>query len=198
MVQKREAYAPWSLTRKAGVQSATVNGDIEVPQFIQPTLNTGFVDEKGDWKGTKSSDEQFFAFGKDEGIPNTGEILAPQFASATRWGLDMTGFTDLFIAVRPTNGGNYAMTAVMAPATYAFANLRDVNAGTTLRGSYFDDDGEGTFMNCIVDASEGMTADVWNIYMIQERLRNYKLLQFKITNNSGGESDIETAFLRMV
>ncbi len=56
MVEKREAFAPWSLTRKAGVQSATVNSDIEVPQFIQPVLATGFVDEKGDWKGSKSSE----------------------------------------------------------------------------------------------------------------------------------------------
>ena len=39
---KRTGYAPWSLTREAGVQSATVNSDIDVPQFIQPTLDTGF------------------------------------------------------------------------------------------------------------------------------------------------------------
>jgi len=48
------------------------------------------------------------------------------------------------------------------------------------------------------DGAEAMTADVWNIYMIKAVLSNQKLLQFKITNNSGGESDIETAFLRMV
>ena len=60
MAYNREGYAPWSLTRKAGVQSATVDGDIEVPQYIQPVLDTGFVDEKGDWKGIKSSDESFF------------------------------------------------------------------------------------------------------------------------------------------
>ena len=74
MVQKREAYAPWSLTRKAGVQSATVNGDIEVPQFVQPVIDTGFVDEKGNWKGLKSSDEQFNNFGLDEAIAELGEV----------------------------------------------------------------------------------------------------------------------------
>ena len=47
MVEKREAFAPWSLTREAGVQSATINGTIDVPQNVQPTLSTGFVDEKG-------------------------------------------------------------------------------------------------------------------------------------------------------
>jgi hypothetical protein len=34
--------------------------------------------------------------------------------------------------------------------------------------------------------------------MIQGRASDQKLLQFKIVNNSGGESDIETAFMRLV
>jgi len=34
--------------------------------------------------------------------------------------------------------------------------------------------------------------------MVKDTLRNQKLLQFKVTNNSGGESDVEFAFLRMV
>jgi len=197
MVQKREAYAPWSLTRKAGVESATVNGDIEVPQFIQPTLDTGFVDEKGDWKGRTSSEEQFHSFGIDVGIPNTGTITQPQIASGTIWPLDMTGFNDLQIAIRPTNGGNYGITAIMGPADNAYANLRDVNAGTTLKSSTLQG-ANPTLDNIIVDTAEALTADVWNIFPIYGRLKDQKLLQFLITNNSGGESDIETAFLRLV
>jgi len=196
MVQKREAYAPWSLTRKAGVQSATVNGDIEVPQFIQPVLSTGFVDEDGNWKGQKSSEEAFHSFGLDVGIPNTGAITQPQISEGTIWPLDMTGFNDLFIAIRPTNGGNYAIIAIMGPADNAFANLRDVNAGATLRSAYRNS--SSSMENVIYDSSEALTADVWNIFSIPERLKNQKLLQFHITNNSGGESDIETAFMRLV
>ena len=200
MVQKREAYAPWSLTRKAGVESATVNGDIEVPQFIQPTLDTGFVDEKGDWKGRQSSDEQFFAFAKDEAIANGATILAPQIASGTIWPLDMTGFNDLQIAIRPSNGGNYAITAVMGPADLAYANLRDVDAASSLRGTTDQSypAGAAAFHDLFTDTAEALTADVWNIFIIGKRLANQKLLQFKITNNSGGESDIETAFMRLV
>jgi len=200
MVQKREAYAPWSLTRKAGVESATVNGDIEVPQFIQPTLDTGFVDEKGDWKGRQSSDEQFFAFAKDEAIANGATILAPQIASGTKWPLDMTGFKDLQIAIRPSNGGNFAIEAVMGPADLAYANLRDVDAAARLRGTYDQSypASAGALADLFYDAAEALTADVWNIFIIGGRLANQKLLQFKITNNSGGESDIETAFMRLV
>ena len=195
MVQKREAYAPWSLTRKAGVESATVNGDIEVPQFIQPVLDTGFVDEEGNWKGSKSSEEQFHSFGKDEAIPNGATILAPQSASGTIWPLDMTGFKDLQIAIKPSNGGAFAMEAVMAPADFAYANLRDVNPASGLRGNI---QGATTMSTKLSDSSETLVVDVWNIFMITGNLHGQKLLQFKITNNSGGESDIETAFLRLV
>jgi hypothetical protein len=202
MAQKREGYAPFSIERKAGVQSATVNGTIDVVQEIRPTLTTGFVDEKGDWKGLKSSDEQFFAFGNDEGIPNTGEILAPQSASGTIWPLDMTGFNSLFIAIKPTNGGNYAIKAIMGPADFAFANLRDVNPASVLQGSNPSATGNA-FSDLFNDSAQALTADVWNIFIIggnatTGELAHQKLLQFSITNNSGGESDIETAFMRLV
>ena len=197
MAYNREGYAPWSLTREAGVESATVDGTIEVPQYVQPTIDTGFVDEKGDWKGRKSSDKDFFAFQKDEGIPNTGEILTPTERPDGTWPLDMTGFQDLFIAIKPTNGGNYAITAVMGPDTVSFANLNPVNAAATILVSnqtHSPPDLETAFS----DSSQSLTADVWNIFLISGSLKDQKLLQFKITNNSGGSSDIETAFMRVV
>ena len=40
-MSERTGYAPWSLTREAGVQSATVDGTIKVPQNIQPDLIEG-------------------------------------------------------------------------------------------------------------------------------------------------------------
>jgi len=48
------------------------------------------------------------------------------------------------------------------------------------------------------DNACALIADVWNIFYIANVLKNQKLLQFKITNNSGGNSDIETTFLRLV
>ena len=196
MVYNREGYAPWSLTRKAGVQSATVDGDIEVPQYIQPVLDTGFVDFKGDWKGRTSSEEQFHSFGKDEGIPNGGEVLAPQ-ATGSNWPLDMTGFIDVKIAIKPTNGGNYAIKAIMGPDDFSYANLKPVNPASTLIGNIPDGFGV-TLRDLFNDSSQALTANVWNIFIVGNVLRSQKLLQFSITNNSGGESDIETAFMRMV
>jgi len=192
MPYERTGYAPWSLTREAGVQSATVDGTIQVPQYIQPVLDTGFVDERGNWKGVKSSDETFFISDKAEAVANGGNVLFPN--TADRDFIDMTGFQNLFIAILPTNGGNFAVTAVMGPATHSFANLTPVNAAATLKGAIDRNDMD----TALVDSAEAMTADVWNIFYIGNRVQNQKLLQFNIVNNSGGNSDIDFAYLRIV
>jgi hypothetical protein len=194
MVRNRRGLAPWSLAREAGVESATVDGTIEVPQYVQPTLSTGFVDEKGDWKGSKSDDKDFIALQTDPAIANGGTILTPGVNPDGTWPLDMTGYTDILIAIKPTNGGNYAITGVMGPDSNSFANLNPVNAAATLRGCFLTK----SFGDLLNDTSEAMTADVWNIFMIGGHLANQKLLQFKIVNDSGDISTIETAFMRLV
>jgi len=195
MAKDRTGYAPWSLTREAGVQSATVDGTIAVPQNIQPVLSTGFVDYKGNWKGTTSSDETFFISDKAEGIANGGEVLFPNTANADF--VNMTGFTDVQIAIRPTNTGNYAQVAVMGPDSQSYANLSPVDAAATLEGNATKED-NNAYNQLFNDAACSLTADVWNIFYIAKVLKNQKLLQFKVTNNSGGSSDIDFAYLRMV
>ena len=197
MPYERTGYAPWSLTREAGVQSATVDGTVKVPQYIQPVLSTGFVDEKGNWKGTKSSDEEFIGFQKDLSVANGAAIYAPSETEEGKWPLDMTGFSDLFIAIRVTNGGNFGVKAVMGPDTLRFANLSPVNAAAALRGNRAGVD-SGSMNDIISDGNDSMTVNVWNIFRIAEVLKDQKLLQFEINNNSGGSSDIEFAFMRLV
>ena len=199
MVYNRTGYAPWSLTREAGVQSATVDGTIEVPQYIQPTIDTGFVDIKGNWKGVRSSDETFLIDTTFESIANGGEILAPQ--KADREFIDMTGYNTILLAINPSNAGAYALSAVMGPSTYSFANLTPVNAGQLMKGLINSDttsSANQNMNNLYVDTSESLVADVWNIFMIEGRLANQKLLQFKIANNSGDASNIEFAYMRIV
>jgi len=192
MPKDRTGYAPWSLTREAGVQSATVDGTITVPQYLQPVIDTGFCDEKGNWKGIKSSDESFIISDKAEGIANGGEVLFPNTANASF--IDMTGFTDVFIALNVTNDGGFAITAVMGPADVRFANLSPVNAAATLTGNGLTSD----FENLFSDGAQSQSANVWNIFRIQDRLASQKNMQFKIVNNSGGASDIDFAYLRVV
>ena len=195
MVRNRRGLAPWSLAREAGIESATVDGTIEVPQYVQPTIDTGFVDEKGDWKGVKSSDKDFIAFQTDLGIANGATILTPSQNPDGTWPLDMTGFNSLFVAINPSNGGNYAINAVMGPASVSFANLSPVDAASLLQGNLYS---KQEFQNLLRDNSHGLTVDVWNLMYIQDTLKDQKLLQFQITNNSGGSSDIQSAFMRLV
>ena len=198
MVRNRKGLAPWSLAREAGIESATVDGTIEVPQYVQPVLDTGFVDEKGDWKGAKSSDKDFIALHTDLGIANGASFQTPDINEDGTWPLDMTGYQDIFLAVKPTNGGNYGIQAIMGPSATGlrFANLEPIDAAAVLRGNYKED---ATFADLLNDSAEAMTADVWNILKVNEgKLAGQKLLQFNITNSSGGSSDIETAFMRIV
>lgn len=196
MVYNRTGYAPWSLTREAGVQSATVDGTIEVPQYIQPTIDTGFVDIKGNWKGVRSSDETFFIDAVHAGVPNGAVVLSPQ--TADRDFINMTGFNDLFIALKISNGGNYGIVAVMGPDTNTFANLTPVNEAAILKGSNALQGQGDDFNSLLSDSSQALTADVWDIFYINNSLKGQKNLQFKITNNSGGNSDIEFAYMRIV
>lgn len=197
MAYERTGYAPWSLTREAGVQSATVDGTIKVPQYGQPVIDIGFIDEKGNWQGRKSSDEQFIGITKAEAVGNGTAILAPDTNAHPI--IDMSGFTSLFIAIKPSNGGNCKFEAVMGPATESFGNLAPINAAAILKGIFLSDGvGSTTFGTLVQDNTESLTADVWNIFYIEGRLADQKALQFKITNNSGGASDIDFGFMRLV
>jgi hypothetical protein len=197
MTQKRKAYAPFSLTSEAGVGQTPVEGYIDVNQMIYPSVDTGVIDENGEWKGVKASDKEFKFFTKDEGVANTGVILTPSTNPDGSWPLDMTGYNDLLVAIKPSNGGNYAITAVMGPDSVSYANLSPINPATTLRG-LVPQYAANSFNNILSDTAESLNSNVWAIIMIQDILKNQKLLQFKITNNSGGESNIECAFMRLV
>lgn len=196
MVYNRTGTAPWSLSREAGIQSATVDSTIEVPQYLQPTINTGVIDLEGNWKGVTSSDTQFLIDPEHLAIPNGATVLSPQRADHEY--IDMTGFNDLFFAVKVSNGGNYAMSAVMGPDTYPFANLTPVNSAAELRFCAIAEPNSDSLTDVYDDSAESFAADVWNIIQIQQRASGQKLLQFKIVNNSGGESNIQFASLRVV
>lgn len=191
---KRKAYTPFSTSSEAGVTAAPVEGFIDVTQDVRPIIDTGFVNKKGNWVGHTTSDTEFAYYSKDEAIANGGEVQAPADIGT----LSMVGFSDIQIAVRVSNGGNYKLEAIMASdGSQPYYNLKPVDAAAVLRGNVAQstpNDMELLF----TEAAESMTADVWNIFYLGLTLRNQARLGFRITNNSGGESNIETSFLRLV
>jgi hypothetical protein len=192
----RKAIAPWSLEREQGIESATVDSNIETPQYLQPVVNTGVIDLNGNWIGIRTSDKLFTIDPTHEAVADGAAVLSPQKANHEY--IDMTGFQDLFIALKPSNTGNVVLKAVMGPNTYPFANLTPVASGAVLRGNYNGIGNEADLELLFQDTAEALTANVWNIYVIQGRLSGQKVLQFSITNNSGGISNIEFAYQRIV
>jgi len=188
----RKVYAPYS-TSGEQVGQTPLTGYVDVAQAIYPAVNTGQISTDGEWSGVIVSDKRFIGLKTAEGIANGGEVLFPDTASIES--IDMTGFSDLFIALKPTNGGQYAITAVMGPDTTPFANLTPVAAARTLRGA---DALDGSVENVLLDSAEDCQSNLWNIIIIKERLAEQKHMQFKIVNNSGGSSDIEFGFMRVV
>lgn len=192
MAEKRKAYAPFSLITESGVTNAPVEGYIDVDQLVRPTVSTGTVNENGTWVGVKSSDIDFKGFTKHLNIPNGEAVLAPTNANIDY--IDMTGFENLFLAIKTSNGGSYPVAAVMGPDTNAFANLRPINPASNLKGSVFGRDNLGDLLTATVT----LTSDVWDIFCMDGLFTNQKNLQFKLTNSSGGNADIEVAFMRLV
>jgi len=194
MAKERKAYAPFSLTSEAGVAQTPVEGYIDVRQEIYPIVSTGTINENGKWTGVKSSDDDFMGFTKAEAIPDGADVMFPDTNNFPS--INMTGFRDLFLAIKVSNTGTYAIRAMSGPDTVRFGNIT-AQAGVTYKGNYYD--GSQSFEELLVDTSENISvADGFFIFMIQERARNYQNLQFRITNNSGGQSDITFGFMRLV
>ena len=110
----------------------------------------------------------------DFGIANGADILTPSANPDGSWPLDMTGYNDIQIAIRPTNGGNFAIAAVMGPDSNSYANLNPVNAAATLKGT--GDPNQSTMKDLFVDSAESLTADVWNIFLIGGPIKESKTI----------------------
>jgi len=188
----RRTNSPWSKTYKEGLTTSAVNDHVNIDQTVVGAITTGVIDSAtGQWKGITVTDDAFLIDATHEAVPNTGAVLSPQ---ATPDYINMTGFNDLFIALNVTVAGNYRLRAKLGPATNYFANLTPIDAGITIR---MMDDNQSAFADAVNDAVEVLTVDVWNIFSIQKRIKDQKVLQFEIQNNSGSEADIKFAYLRV-
>jgi hypothetical protein len=191
-----KTITPFSTRAKEGATDSPLGDFVTVESNIQSTADVGFYDENGKLTGHKSSDREFSLYQLDSAIPNGQAIISPSEIISGQWPLDMTGFNDLQIAIKPSRGGNYAIEAIMGPDTLSYAGLTPINPASALRGNTSEYPVQ--MVTLLLDSADSLTADVWNIFMVKDTLRNQKLLQFKITNNAGGDSNIETNFMRLV
>lgn len=189
----KRTNSPWSKTYKEGLPTTAVDDHVNIDNTVIGAITTGVIDSAtGQWKGITVTDDAFTIDATHEAVPNGGAVLSPQ---ATPDYIDMAGFNSLFIAIKPSNGGNCAIESVMGPAHNYFANLTPIDAGSLLQGNLYS---KQELQNLLRDTAQTLVVDVWNIFYLQDTLQNQRVVQFKITNNSGAESDIEFAYLRCV
>jgi len=191
----RKVYAPYSTTGEQ-VGQTPVEGYVDVKQEITPIILTGELGKDGEWSGVTVSDKNFTIDATHEGVANGASVLSPQTADASF--IDMTGYTTLFIALKPSNGGNVSLVGVMGLDTRPFANLTPIEPNAVLKGLINPSASQTTLENLLFDSSESLTADVWNIFIIGDRFQNQKNLQIRIGNNSGDISNIDFAYQRVV
>jgi len=191
-----KTITPFSTRAKEGATDSPLGDFVNVEQSIVSTADVGFYDSNtGKLTGVQASNTRFIPGTPAPGIANGGYILTPSVNPDGTWPLSMVGYNDIVIAIKPSNGGNFKIEAIMGPDSNSFMGLSPVNAAARLRGIPL---AQPDMEDLVVDAAESLTVDVWNLFMIEGRLANQDLLQFQITNNSGGISDIESAFLRIV
>ena len=189
---------PFSTRAKEGATDSPLGDFVSVDQSIVSTADVGFYDSStGKLTGVIASEKVFGNIQTDPEIANGGTITTPSVNADGTWPLDMTGYNDLVLAIKTTSGGNYAIKGVMGPDSNSFGGLSPVDAATGLRGNKLGESSQ-SFGELLSDSADSLTADVWEIFMIKNNLRNQKLLMFSIVNNSGDIATIETAFMRLV
>ena len=196
MAKERKAYAPFSLTSEAGVAQTPVEGYIDVRQEIYPTVNTGTVNENGKWTGVKSDDTEFIGLSKDLAVGNGTFIFAPTGPKANDNFIDMSGFETLQVALKVSRDGSYGLTTIFGPSNSesTYLNLTPFAAGENVTVN----ENSTTFGTVVADGSETLTADQWHVFTILYRAKGQVNMQIKVTNSSGGSSDIEFAYRRLV
>jgi len=195
-----KTITPFSTRAKEGATDSPLGDFVNVDQSIVSTADVGFYDSNtGKLTGVQASDTRFIPGTPAPGIANGGVVLTPSVNTDGTWPLDMTGYSSIHVAVKPSNGGNYACKAVMGPEDAGgFGGLSPVNAAANLLFISPSRTVDQDLASVFSDGTIAMTADVWNIFTIQGRAKDQILLQFQITNNSGGISTIDTAFMRLV
>lgn len=195
----RKSIAPWSERVSEGLIDQPIDSSIEASQTLTAIVDTGFIDQTGTWKGVVSSDSKFSSIQSDLGIADGVSIITPSKNADGTWPLDMTGYCDVALALNVSRTGNYAIKAIFAPADVPFKGLSPVDTASTIDIIDVGSSNNTSFYAALQDAATAMdTVNVWKVLMIKDRLTNQATLQFHITNNTGGSSDIQTAYMRIV
>ena len=190
MPYNRKAIAPWSTEREQGIESATVDSNIETPQYLQPVVNTGVIDLNGNWIGVRTSDKLFTDFQTDLAIADNAIILSNKTISTY-------GYNLLNIAIQVSRAGNYTFELLLGGNDDdSYLNLNPINASAAPRATIRTDSATNAFDSLLADQENLADTDVWYVYQVND-INGFQM-KLKITNQSGGNSNIQTAIQRLI
>jgi len=191
MDKKRKVYAPFSLTSEAGVAQTPVEGYIDVNQTIYPTVSTGTINENGTWAGVKSNDTEFRNFQTDLAVAGGGGEVISNVP------INMYGFSKVNLAINVSRVGDYFFETIFGgDVDDRYLNLQPINTGGSLKSTIRTDSGTNVFSSIVSDQETLGSANVWQVFQIND-IGNF-IFKFKITNQTAGTSDIQTAIQRLI
>jgi len=185
----RKVYAPYS-TSGEQVGQTPLTGYVDVAQAIYPAVNTGQISTDGEWSGVLVSDKVFKDFQTDLAIANNGEIISNKVISTY-------GFNFLNIAIQVSRAGDYFFELLYGgDDNDSYLNLNPIAASGSLKSTIRTDASTNAFMTILSDQESIGTANAWFVFQVNE-IGGFQT-KLKITNQSGGNSNIQTAVQRLV
>ena len=107
------------------------------------------------------------------------------------------GFDRLNIAIQVSRAGNYFFELLYGgDADDRYLNLQPIATSRSPKSTIRTDSSTNGFITLLGDQENLDIADVWRVFQVND-LNGY-LLKLKITNQSGGASDIQTAIQRLI
>lgn len=182
----RKVYAPYS-TSGEQVGQTPLTGYVDVAQAIYPAVNTGQVSTDGEWSGVIVSDKLFFDFQTDLAIANSGEVLSNKTISTY-------GYSKVNLAIQVSRAGDYFFETIYGgDVNDNYLNLNPLHTGGSLKATK---DNGSAFSSILSDQESLGSTNVWFIFQVVD-IGDFQF-KFKITNQSGGNSDIQMAVQRLV
>lgn len=193
MALRRKGSAPWSLTKDTGLSDAPVSGSPFVEgDEVKPVIDAGYIDAKGLWQISPSSDTAFTFQDPDQALTPGADM---------EFDIDMIKHDTAIIAIVDTSGNTInidlefrnptTLTGIYAPFAILGANGSKPWQINSVYTSNTD-----SFFPILQDNNDTLAA-TWQFYKVVG-LKGC-LARFLIHNNDGSNAGtISSAYMRLV
>jgi len=189
---RRKGSAPWSLTKDTGLSDAPVSGSPFVEgDEVKPVIDAGFIDGKGLWQISPSSDTAFT-------FQDPSQALAA--GADMEFNVNMLNHDIMILALLDSSGNNINVDIkVMNPTEVSGPYTPFADVG--VNGSFFWKINKGTTTDpsivAILNDDNETLAATWQFFKIFQ-LCGTQILIFIHNNEGSNAGTISTAYMRLV